>query len=245
MKTLGIIPSRYASTRFPGKPLANIKGKPMIQWVYENASKAKYLDRLIVATDDKQIQKACLSFGAEVKLTSTAHNTGTERCAEVSAQYPDYGIVINIQGDEPFIATSQIDQVIALCKAPNAQIGTLIKAIDNKEDLFNPNRPKVVIDHHQKACLFSRASIPFLKGIEKDQWIEHHTFYKHIGIYGYTSTILRELIKLKETSIEKAEGLEQLRWLAHGYHIQTDRTTTEGCSIDTPEDLKALLKTLQ
>ena len=241
MKTLGIIPSRYASTRFPGKPLIDIDGKTMIQRVYEQSKKSKSLSKVIVATDDKRIFNHVNSFGGNVIMTSDSHDSGTDRCAEVLEKTEgDFDIVINIQGDEPFINPKQIDQVCACFDDAQTEIATLIKKIDSNEELFNPNRPKVDFDINSFAKMFSRKAIPFIADTEKNNWLDKHTFYKHIGIYGYRSVILSEISKLKPSSLEIKERLEQLRWLENGYKIKIAKTSFEAVPIDTPSDLERL-----
>ncbi len=236
---LGIIPARYASTRFPGKPLVNIDGKPMIQRVYEQALKAD-LDDVVIATDDNRIAKAVRDFGGHVVLTSENHPSGTDRCAEALALFKgDWTAVVNIQGDEPYIQPSQINAIASLLKN-GAPIATLVKKIDSIEELTNINSPKVVLGNTGNALYFSRQPIPFQKGIDINDWLNHGTYYKHIGIYGYQSAILPELTQLKQGVLEMAESLEQLRWLENGYIIRTAETTENTVAIDTPEDLSRL-----
>lgn len=240
MKVLGIIPARYASTRFPGKPLVAIDGKPMIRRVYEQARKCAALETVIVATDDARIATEVSSFGGKFHLTSTSHQSGTDRCAEVAEAYPDYDVIVNIQGDEPFIDPDQIRLVVSCFDAQNVRLATLIKEIHSEEELFNINLPKVVINALGEAIYFSRQTIPFLRGVEEDSWLSRHQFYKHIGIYGYSRDTLLEITKLTPSALELAESLEQLRWLENGYRIQTAVTTIETIAIDTPEDLKKI-----
>ena len=241
MKILGIIPSRYASTRFPGKPLAVIDGKSMIQRVYEQASKSALLSKVIVATDDSRIFEHVQDFGGNVAMTSKNHTNGTLRCWEVVEQSDgNYDIIVNIQGDEPFIDPEQIDQVAGLFKNNEVEIGTLVKKIKSEEELFNPNVVKAVFDQQKKALFFSRQTIPFLRGIPQEEWITKHNFYKHIGIYAYRFDVLEKIVKLKPTELEKAESLEQLRWLENGFKINVQITEKEAISIDTPEDLLKL-----
>ncbi len=245
MVILGIIPARYASSRFPGKPLADIGGKYMVQRVFEQAGKA--LEHVVVATDDQRISNAVLSFGGKVVMTSSEHPSGTDRCAEAVLKYEQqFGqqvdVVINIQGDEPFIAEKQINLLAGLFVNPDVQIATLVKPIDNQQTLFNPNKPKVVIDKRGRALMFSRQTIPHIRGFEPDEWLARHHFYQHIGMYGYRRDVLLHITKLPKSSLEIAESLEQLRWLENGYHIQTAETTDEGLSVDTPDDLEQILK---
>ena len=236
---LGIIPARYASTRFPGKPLVMINGKPMIQRVYEQALKSE-LDAVVVATDDVRIADAVRSFGGNVVMTSENHPSGTDRCAEALENFKgDWKAVVNIQGDEPYIQPSQINAVASLLKS-GAPIATLVKKIDSVEELTNINSPKVVISSNGNALYFSRQPIPFQKGIAINDWLNHGTYYKHIGIYGYQSTVLPQLTQLKQGNLEMAESLEQLRWLENGYSIMTAETTENTVAIDTPEDLSRL-----
>ena len=238
---VGIIPSRYASPRFPAKPLVGIEGKTMIQRVYEQASKAHKLSRVIVATDDQRIFDHVKEFGGDVMMTSPEHQTGTDRCAEVLAQLTNVDVVINIQGDEPFIDPEQIDQVAELFERAETQIGSLVKEIEDEEDLFSDTVVKVVRSKTDQAIYFSRAAIPFIKGVEKKEWMKSATYYKHIGIYGYRATVLESISKLPQTNLEKSESLEQLRWLENGYTIQLAETEHESNSVDTPEDLDRLL----
>jgi len=240
MKVLGIIPARYASTRFPGKPLIDIQGKSMIQRVYEQALKATSLSKVVIATDNELIAEAVLNFGGEFVMTGSAHQSGTDRCAEVSRHFPDYDIIINIQGDEPFIDPQQIDLVVSCFEQAGIQLATLVKAIHTNEELFNNNIPKVVMNSKQEAIYFSRHTIPYLRNAEKEQWLTAHQFYKHIGIYGYHTETLQEITKLAPSSLEIAESLEQLRWIENGYAIKTRVTTIETIAIDTPEDLNKI-----
>lgn len=248
MKIIGIIPARYQSSRFPGKPLADILGKSMIQRVYEKCLASNKLAEVYVATDDQRIYDHVISFGGKVVMTKETHNNGTERCKEVLDKLDDdeVSIVINIQGDEPFISPNQIDLLADLfAQYPETEIGTLIKKIEDYETLFNPNTPKVVFTPHFDALYFSRNTIPYQRDCDKSTWIEHHNYFKHIGIYGYTSKTLRELVDLEETSLEKIEKLEQLRWLEKGYRIKVAETTHETIGIDTPEDLERVVKMLR
>jgi 3-deoxy-manno-octulosonate cytidylyltransferase (CMP-KDO synthetase) len=241
-RIVGIIPSRYASTRFPAKPLVDIAGKSMIQRVYEQTSKAELLSDVIVATDDERIFDHVKGFGGKVVMTSTEHQTGTDRCAEVLSNLKSVDAVINIQGDEPFIEPEQIDQLAALFENYETQIATLVKRIDDAIDLFSNTVIKVVKAEDDKAIYFSRTAIPYLKGIDTNKWLQHGTFYKHIGIYAYRSEVLKKLSLLPQTQLEKAESLEQLRWLENGYSIQLAETEHESNSVDTPEDLARLLR---
>ena len=241
MKILGIIPARYASTRFPGKPLVSIKGKTMIQRVYEQAKQCTSLNQVVVATDDSRIYDHVLDFGGQVIMTSPNHQSGTDRCAEVALSYDDYDAVINIQGDEPFINPNQIDK-LANCIDTGADIATLVKKITTNNELFNQNTPKVLINTMAEAIYFSRATIPLIRGQEQEKWLAHYQYFKHIGIYGYRLPILKEITKLPPSPLEIAEGLEQLRWIENGYCIKVAETEYETFAIDTPEDLEEILK---
>jgi 3-deoxy-manno-octulosonate cytidylyltransferase (CMP-KDO synthetase) len=245
MRILGIIPARFSSTRFPGKPLVDIHGKPMIQHVYEQCLKAASLDDVVVATDDSRIQKAVSGFGGKVMMTSTEHESGTDRCAEVIESFIKsnifYDVVINIQGDEPFIEPQQIDLVASSFNDPEVSIATLAKKIDNDKELFSPHVNKVIWNKNNEAVYFSRHPIPFLQKVEKSLWIENRVFYKHIGIYGYRVVTLNLITKLEQGSLEKAESLEQLRWIENGYKIHVKETPFDSKSIDTPEDLSEFL----
>lgn len=245
MNFLGIIPSRYASTRFPGKPLADIAGKPMIRRVYESV--AGSLNDVIVATDDERIYNAVKNFGGRVVMTSPSHKSGTDRCAEALDIYEKstsvtFDVVINIQGDEPFIRDDQIQAIRDCFSDVNTEIATLIKKIENNTVIFDPNRPKVVINKKNFALYFSRSPIPAIRDIENEKWHEKHIFYQHIGMYAYRSDVLRKLSSLPQGILEKAESLEQLRWLENGYKIKTALTKFESYGIDTPEDLEKAVK---
>ncbi|PKQ60222.1 3-deoxy-D-manno-octulosonate cytidylyltransferase [Labilibaculum filiforme] len=240
MKFLGIIPARFASTRFPGKPLADINGKPMIQRVYEQALKA--LDHVYIATDDKRIEEAVSSFGGETIMTSPDHQSGTDRIAEAANYITkklkiNFDVVINIQGDEPFIQPEQIQSLKSCFDNPGTQIATLIKSITNPAEIFDPNKVKVVITKDNRALYFSRSPIPFIRGKEQKNWLSQNNFYKHIGMYAYRFEALLNVTKLDQSKLEIAESLEQLRWLENGYWIQTEITEHESIGIDTPEDL--------
>jgi len=237
MKILGIIPARYASTRFEGKPLAKINGKTMICRVVERASQSSMLSDVIVATDDNRIAEEVVKNGFHVMMTSDKHPNGTSRCAEVAIQNPGYNAVINIQGDEPFIDPEQIDSLARVITQSKADIATLIKVIKTNDELFAPNVVKAVIDNQGNALYFSRQAIPFLRGIEQDKWLDNHTFYKHIGIYAYRTDVLNKIVNMPQTPLEKAESLEQLRWLENGLTIATAVTAHESIAIDTPDDL--------
>ncbi|MDB5007375.1 MAG: kpsU [Mucilaginibacter sp.] len=237
MNILGIIPARFASTRFPGKPLVDIAGKSMIQRVYEQAKKCVHLSEVIVATDDTRIYDHVLKFGGEVIMTSPDHQSGTDRCAEVALQHPQYNVIINIQGDEPYIDPEQIGKLATCFNNADTQIATLIKKVQNEQELFNINSPKVVINKLSEAVYFSRSPLPHIRGQEQQKWLNYYTYFKHIGIYGYRADILQQITKLPVSSLEKAESLEQLRWIENGYRIKVAETELETYAIDTPEDL--------
>lgn len=246
MKVLGVIPARFASTRYPGKPLVSINGKSMIRRVYEQALKASSLDHVLIATDDSRIFDHVKGFDGNVVMTSPTHQNGTARCQEVlgslslTDQSVKYDVVVNIQGDEPFINPLQIDKVAGLFNDPKVEIGTLAKRITKTEELFNPNTVKAVFGKKKNAICFSRQAMPFLRDIPEKDWTEKFDFYKHIGIYGYRAEVLNEIVKLKASKLEEAEKLEQLRWLENGYNIAVEITEFEGVSIDSPEDLSKL-----
>jgi 3-deoxy-manno-octulosonate cytidylyltransferase (CMP-KDO synthetase) len=245
MKILGIIPARFASTRFPGKPLIDLNGKSMIQRVYEQAKKADSLTEVYVATDDHQIYEAVIAFGGNVILTSDQHQSGTDRCAEVAEKMNGYDAVINIQGDEPLIDPNQINLVAACFDMPETELATLVKEIKHKEELFNINTPKVILNIKGEAIYFSRQVIPNLKNIDPDDYLNHHTFYKHIGIYGYKTSTLKLIAQLPLSTLEKAEMLEQLRWIENGFKIKVAITNHESLAIDTPEDVNKILEILK
>lgn len=240
MKILGVIPARYASTRFPGKPLAIIGGKTMIERVYRQAMEAAALTTVVVATDDQRIADTVISFGGEVVMTRTDHPSGTDRCAEalqlVKGRFEG---VVNIQGDEPFINPGQIDVLCETLSEKGVDIATLVKPLQAQEELLNPNTPKVVLAANGDALYFSRQPIPFYKGADVSEWCGRHSYYKHIGIYGYRADILPRLTQLPHGELEKAESLEQLRWLEHGFRIRTRVTEAETIAVDTPEDLQS------
>jgi 3-deoxy-manno-octulosonate cytidylyltransferase (CMP-KDO synthetase) len=240
LKFLGIIPARFASTRFPGKPLVDIGGKTMIQRVYEQALKSD-LDKVVVATDDERIAAEVKRFGGDFVLTNSNHQSGTDRCAEVVQKLSEFDVVINIQGDEPFIDPAQISLLSSCFNDETVELATLIKEIHGDSELFNPNIPKVVINSNQQAIYFSRHPIPFIRNAEKEKWATAHQFYKHIGIYGYKTATLLQITKLMPSSLELAESLEQLRWLENGYQIKTKITNIETIAIDTPEDLQKII----
>lgn len=245
MKIIGIIPARYASTRFPAKPLVDIGGKSMIQRVYEQAKKSKLLNDVVVATDDDRIALHIKSFGGNVVMTSEKHQSGTDRCFEAIQLFSkDADVVINIQGDEPFIQPEQIDLVAACFASTAVGIATLVKKISSEDELFNVNIPKVLLNKNKEALLFSRQTIPHIRGKELQDWLKNYTFYKHIGIYAYRTKVLAEITALKPSPLELVESLEQLRWLENGYKINVEITDFESVAVDTPDDLKKLAKFL-
>lgn len=242
---LGIIPARFASTRFPGKPLVLIHGKSMIQRVYEQVEQARRVNRVVVATDDTRIYEHVRSFGGEVLLTRADHPSGTDRCAEVAQQFPEAEWVLNIQGDEPFIQPEQIDLLAeTLSQSARFSIATLAKQIEQPEQLHNPNVVKVVFSRRFSALYFSRHPIPYLRNHPASDWLAHHAFYKHIGLYGFSRKTLLRVALLRPTPLEQAESLEQLRWLEHGYRIAVGVTTRETAGIDTPEDLERVERSM-
>ncbi|KWW26143.1 MAG: 3-deoxy-manno-octulosonate cytidylyltransferase (CMP-KDO synthetase) [bacterium F082] len=237
MKVVGIIPARYASTRFPGKPLALIKGKPMIQRVYEQALKSK-LDAVVIATDDVRIADAVMDFGGQYVMTSPNHRSGTDRCCEaLDLLKTKYDAVVNIQGDEPFIDPKQIDLLVDLIVRDDTPLASLAKRIDDADELFSPNAVKVVVNQEGNAMYFSRNPIPFMRNVDRDEWLAKGRFYKHIGIYAYKADVLHQVAHMEPSALEQAESLEQLRWLENGLAIRMALSDAENISIDTPDDL--------
>ena len=242
MKIIAIIPARFSSTRFPGKPLVSIKGTPMVQHVYERAINSNLFQKVIVATDDERIQAKVLDFGGEVVMTDINHQSGTDRCGEViKCLNESFDVVINIQGDEPFIQEEQLEELVSLFRNTQAQIGTLKKEITNAEDVFDSNIVKVIAGLERRALYFSRSAMPFVRDVKREDWLGKQKFYKHIGLYGYRSEVLKDLIKLKPSVLELSESLEQLRWLENGYQIFIAETNYESIGIDTPEDLSRIV----
>jgi 3-deoxy-manno-octulosonate cytidylyltransferase (CMP-KDO synthetase) len=238
VQILGIIPARYASTRFPAKALADIGGKSMIQRVYEQSVQAGKLSHVIVATDDERILEHVFAFGGQAVMTSTSHQSGTDRCFEALTKTEgNYDFVINIQGDEPFISPEPIDSLAEELDG-QTELATLVKIIDSDDLLFNVNVPKAVLNVRREVMYFSRQTIPYLRNHENDQWLSNHVFYKHIGIYAYRTDVLEALTQLPVSALEKAESLEQLRWLENGYAIKAVITSDDSHGVDTPEDLK-------
>lgn len=245
MKVIGIIPSRYASTRFPSKPLAMIKGKTMIQRVWEQAWKSK-LDAVVVATDDMRIADEVLKFGGQYVLTDPNHRSGTDRCREALYMVEgQYDAVVNIQGDEPFIDPAQINQVIELIGRDDTQLASLAKRIEDEDELFSPNVVKVVMDKQGNALYFSRNPIPFMRNLDRDKWLQKGEFYKHIGLYAYKTETLCQIAEMQSTKLEMAESLEQLRWLENGLRIRMGVTQLESLSIDTQEDYEKAMQFAQ
>jgi 3-deoxy-manno-octulosonate cytidylyltransferase (CMP-KDO synthetase) len=244
MKILGVIPARYASTRFPAKALVDVGGKSMIRRVYEQAKKASCFADVVIATDHPEIEAHVKSFGGHVCMTAESHASGTDRCFEALTKQQDtYDYVINIQGDEPFIQPEQIE-LLASCLDGATEIATLVKAISDREALFSPNIVKVVLTKSSHALYFSRSTVPYLRNHPSDVWLHVHRYYKHIGMYAYRSDILAKITSLEVGVLEKAESLEQLRWLENGYAIRVAETTTESMGIDTPDDLARALEQL-
>ena len=236
MKFMAIIPARYASTRYPGKPLAILGGKTVIQRVYEQVKCV--LDDVYVATDDNRIYNTVTDFGGKAVMTRADHKSGTDRIEEAAEKIGlDADVIINVQGDEPFIQPSQIETLMQLFDAPETQIGTLGKPFESIDAVENPNSPKIVTDNRGFALYFSRSVIPYIRGKERDSWFGEYPFLKHLGVYAYRREVLAEVTKLPMSSLEKAESLEQLRWLQNGYRIRVGLTDIETVGIDTPEDL--------
>jgi 3-deoxy-manno-octulosonate cytidylyltransferase (CMP-KDO synthetase) len=243
LKIIGIIPARYGSTRFPGKPLVKIHGKTMIQRVAEQAAKSEALEHILVATDDERIFTHVESLGIKVVMTSQEHASGTDRCLEaLEISGLDADAIINIQGDEPFVHPSLIDLLAECICRPEVEIATLVKRIHDTDILLDPNKVKCVFAPSGKALYFSRSAIPHIKGFEPEEWIHHHHFYKHIGLYGYKTQVLREICQIRPSLLELAESLEQLRWLEVGKAIYVAETEIETPAIDTPDDLDRIVR---
>ena len=242
MKSIGIIPARFASTRFPGKPLVDLLGKSMIRRVYEQCQKSKLLGQVIVATDDQRIFDHVKDFGGKVLMTSPQHATGTSRCAEIATQFADAEVIVNIQGDEPTINPEQIDELLEIS---GNGIATQAKKIEQHENLFDPNVVKVVFDKHQNALYFSRQAIPHVRAADPKDWARSHTYYRHIGLYSFDRKTLLNLNALPASTLENMESLEQLRWLDHGINIKVGVTAYESLSIDAPEDAEKVRQLLQ
>jgi len=245
MKIIGIIPSRYASSRFPGKPLVMINGLSMVNRVYNQVSKACCLNEIIVATDDQRIYEHVITFGGKVMMTSPYHKSGTERCNEIVQnlrnQNIHFDIAINIQGDEPMIDPLQIDKIAGCFSTPEIEIASLIKKVDQQEDLFNPNTVKVVFDQNLYALYFSRSPIPYFRGKDQKVWAEQGIYFKHIGIYAYRTGILPKLALAGHSVLEETESLEQLKWLQYGFKIKLEITESENIDVNTPGDLSKII----
>ena len=245
MKVVGIIPSRYASTRFPGKPLAMIKGKTMIQRVCEQAWKSK-LDAVVVATDDMRIADEVLSFGGQYVLTDPRHRSGTDRCCEaLDMLETQFDAVVNIQGDEPFIDPKEINLLVDMISRDDTQLASLVKKLDDEEDLFGSTKVKVVLDKDGNAMYFSRSPIPFMRNVDRAKWLQKGTFYQHIGVYAYQADTLRQIARMQPTALEMVESLEQLRWLENGLSIRMAIVETDNIAIDTTADLAKAIEFAQ
>ena len=240
MKSIAIIPARYASTRFPGKPLVMIKGKPMVQHVYERC--VNVFDLVVVATDDHRIEEAVKKFGGRVVMTSPLHPSGTDRCAEAANKMAlegyDFDIVVNVQGDEPSVHKEQLKLIVSCFSDQETDIATLLTPIDSVETLFSTDKVKAVYSSRNFALYFSRYPIPFQRDCDKADWLKNHQYYLHLGLYAYRADVLQALSKLPQTPLEKCEKLEQLRWLENGFKIKTAITQYSNIGIDTPEDLR-------
>jgi 3-deoxy-manno-octulosonate cytidylyltransferase (CMP-KDO synthetase) len=238
----GIIPARYASTRFPGKPLIDIQGKSMIQRVIEQASASKYLDIVVVATDDLRIANHVRALGAQVVMTAEDHPSGTDRCWDALKQLPgDYNYVINIQGDEPFIDPNQIDELAVVLQDGSVELATQMIKVDSHAILFDKGEVKIILNQQHEALYFSRMVIPFIKGVDEAVWHQHHAYYRHVGMYAYRRDILEKITALPVSALEKAESLEQLRWVENGFKIKCVETAFDSHCIDTPEDVEKVL----
>jgi 3-deoxy-manno-octulosonate cytidylyltransferase (CMP-KDO synthetase) len=239
---LGIIPARYASTRFPGKPLIDILGKSMIRRVYEQAVKSTFLEKVIIATDDERIAQHVSTFGAEVVMTAMHHPSGTDRCWDALQQAGGhYQYVINIQGDEPFIETAQIDELAMALQDGHVELATQMIPVNSHDMLFDKGEVKIVLNDKNEALYFSRNVIPFIKGVDEKEWHLHHTYYRHVGMYAYRKDVLEQITQLPVSALEKAESLEQLRWLENGFRIKCVPTRYESHCIDTPADVDKVL----
>lgn len=243
MKVLAVIPARFASTRFPGKPLADINGKSMVRRVYEQVSKAVSIHHVVIATDDKRIFDHVQDFEGNVIMTSPKHPSGTDRAAEAYDYLNEsFDVIVNVQGDEPFIRPSQIDDLVESFHSDTVDIATLIKRIDSPDELFNPNKVKVVVNKWKEAMYFSRHPIPYCKTADQQHWLSHHTYFKHIGMYAYRRAVLKLITSLQPSQTELIESLEQLRWIENGYTIKTIETEYESPNIDTVQDLNFILE---
>ncbi|HMG83918.1 MAG TPA: 3-deoxy-manno-octulosonate cytidylyltransferase [Ferruginibacter sp.] len=239
---VGIIPARYSSTRFPGKALCDIKGKTMVQRVYEQAKRSAHLDKVIVATDDQRIIDNVLSFGGEVVMTAATHPSGTDRCWDALQQLKEkYEYVINIQGDEPFINPKQIDELAIVLKDGTTELATQMIPVDSYEILADEGEVKIVLNSNNEALYFSRAIIPYIKNVDQKEWHKHFQYYRHVGMYAYRSDVLEKITQLPVSALEKVESLEQLRWVENGFTIKCVTTAFDSHCIDTPEDLQRML----
>jgi 3-deoxy-manno-octulosonate cytidylyltransferase (CMP-KDO synthetase) len=241
MKKIAIIPARYASSRFPGKPLALLNGKPMVMWVYDAVFDSKLFDKVVVATDDERIFNQVNALGGIAMMTNKGHSCGTQRCEQVVQELASkgevYDVVVNVQGDEPLISKEQLALILSCFDTPKVEIATLSKKIDNQQDVLDPNVVKVVFAN-DRALYFSRSAIPFTRDIELSQALNQGVFYKHIGIYAYRFDVLKKIVHLEKSNLESLESLEQLRWLENGFEIKIKSTSFESIGVDTPEDLK-------
>ena len=246
MKVLAVIPSRYASTRFPGKPLAMLAGKPVVQWVWERVSAFAGPEATVVATDDCRIMEAVQAFGGRALMTGTHHRSGTDRCGEVlatvEAQGGHYDVVLNVQGDEPFVQGRQLAALVDCFADADTQIATLKTEICSHDELMSPNNVKVICNAKGRAVYFSRQPLPYLRGVAPEHWLEHQRYYKHVGVYAFRSEVLHEVTRLAPSALECSESLEQLRWLENGYAIRVGETDAANIGIDTPADLAAAEK---
>lgn len=239
---LGIIPARYASSRFPGKPLTDILGKSMIQRVYEQARQSKALADVVVATDDARIYEHVLAFGGKAVYTREDHPSGTDRCFEAMQNTgKTFDYVINIQGDEPFIDPSQIDLLASVCDG-STELATLMIPVDSHEVLFDMGEVKITLNTNHEALYFSRMVIPYIKGVDQKDWHKHHSYYRHVGMYAYRHDVLAKITTLPPSSLEKAESLEQLRWLENGFKVKCAVTHFDSHCIDTPEDIEKVIR---
>jgi 3-deoxy-manno-octulosonate cytidylyltransferase (CMP-KDO synthetase) len=238
MQVLAVIPARYGSTRFPGKPLVKLGGKTIIQRVWERARAMDCLGQVVVATDDQRIYEHAQDLGAQVQMTAETHRSGTDRIAEVAQHWPDCATVINIQGDEPFVRDDQVEALVRVMQRTDAEIATLARQLAQKEDLFNPNVVKVVFNRRNEAMYFSRSTIPYIRDLDKKEWFAEQCFYQHLGMYAFRRDVLLEVTALLPSRYEQLESLEQLRWLEYGKRIQVALTDQPGIGIDTPADLE-------
>jgi 3-deoxy-manno-octulosonate cytidylyltransferase (CMP-KDO synthetase) len=243
MKVMAVIPARYGSSRFPGKPLIDLKGKTMIRRVYEGVLRSERIHKVIVATDDQRIFDEVISFGGLAMMTAKHHPSGTDRCAEVAVHFSDMDVIINVQGDEPLVDYRQLEQLISAFKASETKIATLATEGITWQDLQNPNRIKIVLDRFDNALYFSRSCIPNHHHAQNEPFGDY-PYLRHIGLYAYRSQTLQELCRLEPTILERTESLEQLRWLYHGYNVRVVKTNIETPNIDVPEDVETVLQLL-